>query len=125
MTVVRPQLLSDIGMVMDKRVTTDENGIVTRIRYAGIRHIASNRQAQLWEIDVAKCDAGSHITCSRDHESVFSGVAFFGINLAADVGISMMIRKIIGDTAKKHRDHFRLIRRATATTKALVEKELA
>lgn len=37
----------------------------------------------------------------------------------------MMIRKIIGDTAKKHRDHFRRISRSTAETKALIEKELA
>ena len=123
--VVRPQTLSDIGMVMDKCVSKDENGIVTRIHYAGIRHVDAKRAAQLWEIDVAKDDNGSHITCWRDHERVFSGEAFFGLFHAADVAISMMIRKIIGDTAKKHRDHFRNIRRATAETKAIIEKELA
>ena len=123
--VVRPQLLSDIGMVMDKRVKKGEDGIVTRIHYAGIRHVDANRSAQLWEIDVTKCESGSHITCWRDHERVFSGVAFFGLSHAADVAIYMMIRKIIGDTEKKHRDHFRTIRRNTAETKAIIEKELA
>lgn len=123
--VVRPQRLDDIGMKMEKRVTTDENGVETRIHYAGIRHVTAERPAQLWEIDVAKCDTGSHITCWRDHERVFSGSAFFGLSQAADVAISMMIRKIIGDTKKKYRDHFRMIRRNTAETKALIAKELA
>ena len=125
MTVVRAQRLGDIGMVMDKRVSKGENGVVTRIHYAGIRHVSAARPAQLWEIDVVKDDTGSHITCRRDHERVFSGEAFFGLSHAADVAISMMIRKIIGDTEKKHRDHFRRIRRNTAETKALIEKELA
>ena len=123
-SVVRPQRLSDIGMSMEKRVTTDENGVVTRIHYAGIRHLTGcTRAAQLWEIVIAKAereDGGkdSHINIFRDHERIFSGTAFFGLSAAADVAISMMIRKIIGDVDKKYRDHFRTIRRATATVAA-------
>lgn len=130
MRPVRPQMLTDIGMPMDKRVSRDENGEVVRIHYAGIRHLFGTRPAQLWEIVVAKHETGddgkaSHITVFRDHERVFSGSAFFGLSQAADVAISMMIRKIIGDTDKKYLDHFRKIRKATAMTKAAQAGEVA
>ena len=127
---VRQQKLEDIGMTMDKRVFLDENGEIVRINYAGIRHLFGIRPAQLWEIVVAKHETGddgkaSHITVLRDHERVFSGSAFFGLQAAADIAISMMIRKIIGDVSKKHRDHFRNIRKATAMTKAAQAGEVA
>lgn len=123
MRPVRPQTLDDIGMTMDKRVSRDANGEVVRIDFAGIRHLNGTRPYQLWGICVSKNDTGndgtaSHISVFRDHEIVFSGTAFFGLEAAADVAISMMIRKIIGNTAKRYRDRFRNIRKPTAMTKA-------
>ena len=130
MRPVRPQTLDDIGMTMDKRVSRDANGEVVRIDFAGIRHLNGTRPYQLWGICVSKNDTGndgtaSHISVFRDHEIVFSGTAFFGLEAAADVAISMMIRKIIGNTAKRYRDHFRRIRKPTAMTKAAKSGEVA
>ena len=127
---VRPQTLDDIGMQMDKRVSRDANGEVVRIDFAGIRHLNGKHPFQIWEIYVAKYDmvndgTASHISVLRDHERIFSGTAFFGLEAAADVAISMMIRKIIGDTAKKYRERFRRIRKPTAMTKAAQAGEVA
>ena len=127
---VRPQTLDDIGMQMDKRVSLDANGEIVRIDFAGIRHLNGTHPFQIWEIHVSKHDTGndgtaSHISVLRDHELIFSGSAFFGLEAAADVAISMMIRKIIGDTVKKYRDKFRRIRKTTAMTNAAKSGEVA
>ena len=127
---VRPQTLDGIGMQMDKRVSRDANGKVVRIDFAGIRHLNGTHPFQIWEIYVSKHDTGndgtaSHISVLRDHELIFSGTAFFGLEAAAEVAISMMIRKIIGDTAKKYRDRFRKIRKPTGMTKAAQAGEVA
>ena len=127
---VRPQTLDDIGMQMDKRVSRDANGVVVRIDYAGIRHMNGTHPFQIWEIYVAKYETidhgnASHVTVFRDHERIFSGTAFFGLSQAADVAISIMIRKIIGDTDKKYRERFRRISNASAMTMAAQSGEVA
>ena len=127
---VRPQTLDDIGMQMDKRVSRDANGEVVRIDFAGIRHLNGKHPFQIWEIYVAKYDmvndgTASHISVLRDHERIFSGTAFFGLSQAAECAISIMIRKIIGDTDKKYRERFRRIRKPTAMTKAAQAGEVA
>ena len=118
---IRPQRLDDIGMMMDKSYVVGKENVIEKIRFAGIRHPVSFGPAQLWEIVVSRDgdEPRVHFQIFKDHIEVVAGsVASGAVERTGDLAISMMIRMIIGNTKKKLANHYRTIRRPTATAKA-------
>ena len=117
--VVNPSRLEDIGMQMDKTTVVDDDGVVCKIRRAGVLMIGIGRPSQLWEVDATKHPTYCRVMVFCDHRPIFDGKAF-GKNLhrAGLLGLAVMIRFI--QAQRKHQRH----NRRTAVKK-LIKEELA
>ena len=117
--VVNPSRLDDIGMQMDRTTVVDDDGVVCKIRRAGVLMIGIGRPAQLWEVDATKHPTYCRVMVFCDHKPIFDGKAF-GKNLhrAGLLGLAVMIRFI-----KIQRKHQRKNRKAAV--KKLIKEELA
>lgn len=111
--VVHPQRLDDIGMQMDKVVIVDDDGVVCKIRRAGVLMLGIGRPAQLWEIDAMKHPTYCRVQVFCDHKPIFDGKAF-GKNLhrASALGLAVVIRFVLAQ-----RKHQRNCRAAAAAKK--------
>lgn len=111
--VVHPQRLDDIGMQMDKVVIVDDDGVICKIRRAGVLMMGIGRPAQLWEIDAMKHPTYCRVQVFCDHKPIFDGKAF-GKNVyrASALGLAVVIRFI-----QAQRKHQRNCRAAAAAKK--------
>ena len=117
--VVNPSRLDDIGMQMDKTTVVDDDGVVCKIRHAGVLMMGIGRPAQLWEIDATKHPTYCRVMIYCDHKPIFDGKAFGkNIHRARRLGLAMMIRFI-----QVQRKHQRMNRKAAV--KKLIKEELA
>lgn len=117
--VVNPSRLDDIGMQMDRTTVVDDDGVVCKIRRAGVLMMGIGRPAQLWEVDATKHPTYCRVMVFCDHKPIFDGKAF-GKNLhrAGLLGLAVMIRFI-----QIQRKHQRKNRKAAV--KKLIKEELA
>ena len=117
--VVNPSRLDDIGMQMDKTTVVDDDGVVCKIRRAGVLMMGIGRPAQLWEIDATKHPTYCRVMVFCDHRPIFEGKAFGkNIHRAGLLGLAVMIRFI-----QIQRKHQRKNRKAAV--KKLIKEELA
>ena len=117
--VVNPSRLDDVGMQMDKTTVVDDDGVVCKIRRAGVLMMGIGRPAQLWEIDATKHPTYCRVMIYCDHKPIFDGKAFGkNIHRAGLLGLAMMIRFI-----QVQRKHQRKNRKAAV--KKLIKEELA
>ena len=117
--IVNPSRLDDIGMQMDKTTVVDDDGVVCKIRRAGVLMMGIGRPAQLWEVDATKHPTYCRVMVYCDHRLIFDGKAF-GKNLhrAGLLGLAVMIWFI-----QAQRKHQRKNRKAAV--KKLIKEELA
>ena len=117
--VVNPSRLDDIGMQMDRTTVVDDDGVVCKIRRAGVLMMGIGRPEQLWEVDATKHPTYCRVMVFCDHRPIFDGKAF-GKNLhrAGLLGLAVMIRFI-----QAQRKHQRMCRKAAV--KKLIKEELA
>lgn len=115
--VVHPQRLDDIGMQMDKVVIVDDDGVICKIRRAGVLMMGIGRPAQLWEIDAMKHPTYCRVQVFCDHKPIFDGKAFGkNVHRAGRLGLAVMIRFI-----HAQRKHQRNCRAAAAAKKSAQE----
>ena len=112
--VVHPQRLDDIGMQMDKVVIVDDDGVICKIRRAGVLMMGIGRPAQLWEIDAMKRPTCCRVQVFCDHKPIFDGKAF-GKNLyrASALGLAVVVRFVLAQ--RKHQRKCRAARAAAST----------
>ena len=117
--IVNPSRLDDIGMRMDRTTVVDDDGVVCKIRRAGVLMMGIGRPAQLWEIDATKHPTYCRVMVFCDHKPIFDGKAF-GKNLhrAGLLGLAVMIRFV--QIQRKHQRNNR-----KAAVKKLIKEELA
>ena len=108
--VVHPQSLDDIGMQMDKVVIVDDDGVICKIRRAGVLMMGIWRPAQLWEVDAMKHPTYCRVQVFCNHRPIFDGKAF-GKNVyrASALGLAVVIRFVLAQ-----RKHQRKCRAAAA-----------
>ena len=114
-----PSRLDDIGMQMDRMTVVDDDGVVCKIRRAGVLMMGIGRPAQLWEVDATKHPTYCRVMVYCDHRPIFDGKAFGkNIHRAGLLGLAVMIRFI--QAQRKHQRHCR-----KAAVKKLIKEELA
>ena len=117
--VIHAQNLDDIGMQMSKTVIVDDDGVICKIRSAGVLMMGIVRPAQLWEIDATKHPTYCRVVVFCDHRPIFDGKAFGkNIQRAGRLGLAVMIRFILAQ--RKHQRNCR-----KAAVKKLIKEELA
>lgn len=117
--VVNPSRLEDIGMQMGRTTVVDDDGVVCKIRRAGVLMMGIGRPAQIWEIDATKHPTYCRVMIYCDHKPIFDGKAFGkNIHRADHLGLAVMIRFI-----QAQRKHQRANRKAAV--KKLIKEELA
>ena len=109
--VVHPQRLDDIGMQMSKTVIVDDDGVICKIRRAGVLMMGIGRPAQLWEIDAMKHPTYCRVQVFCDHKPIFDGKAFGkNVHRADALGLAVVIRFVLAQ--RKHQRNCRAAKAA-------------
>ena len=109
--VVDPQRLDAIGMQMDKVVIVDDDGVICKIRRAGVLMMGIGRPAQLWEVDAMKHPTYCSVQVFCDHKPIFDGKAFGkNVHRASALGLAVVIRFVLAQ--RKHQRKCRAARAA-------------